>query len=136
MKSYKIFVVVAALMGALGISAGAARAQGPATPIETVAPIVVGPVISAVTKPLHAKGNSWLRAEVVHFDSNSIVVREQGNDMAIHTLTYTAELQSKMQALAGRGGYQYGDRVKILLQSTQTGELVALKIHGKPSKPL
>lgn len=135
MKNYKILVVTVALVGALGVSAGAARAQGPATPIETVAPILVGPVISAVTKPLRANG-TWLRAEVVHFDANSIVVREQGNDMAIHTLTYTAELQSKMQALAGRGGYQYGDRVKILLQSTQTGELVALKIHGKPSKPL
>lgn len=135
MKSYKIFVVVAALMGTLGLSARSARAQGPATPIETVAPIVVGPVISAVTKQHHANG-SWLRAEVVHFDANSIVVREQGNDMAIHTFNFTPELQGKMQALAGRGGYQYGDRVKILLQSTQTGELVALKIHGKPSKPL
>jgi hypothetical protein len=135
MKSYKIFIIVAALVGALGVSAGSARAQGVATPVETVAPIVVGPVIAAVTKPHHVNGN-WLRAEVVHFDSNSIVVREQGNDMAIHTFTYTPELQGKMQALAGRGGYQYGDRVKILLESTQTGQLVALKIHGKPSKPL
>jgi hypothetical protein len=37
-----------------------------------------------------------------------------------------------MQALLDKGGYEYGDQVKILIQPGQT---VALEIHGKPSKP-
>jgi hypothetical protein len=38
-----------------------------------------------------------------------------------------------MQALLDKGGYQYGDKVNILYQS---GGTVALRIHGKPSKPI
>jgi hypothetical protein len=36
-----------------------------------------------------------------------------------------------METLEGKGGYQYGDQVKILYQP---GQAVALEIHGKPSK--
>ena len=38
-----------------------------------------------------------------------------------------------MQAVLDKGGFQYGDKVNILFQPGQT---VALRIHGKPSKPL
>jgi hypothetical protein len=73
----------------------------------------------------------WLKAEVVHADRNSMVVREQGNNLAIHTFTYGASLKPLMEAIADQGGFQSGDRVKILYKQGQT---VALKIHGKPSK--
>lgn len=73
----------------------------------------------------------WLKAEVIHADRNSMVVREQGNDLAIHTFTYSPDLKTRMEAIADSGGYQTGDKVKILYKQGQT---VALKIHGKPSK--
>ena len=77
-----------------------------------------------------AKG-SWLKGEVVRADANSIIVREQDNGMMIHTFTYTPEVQAQMQKLVDQGGYQYGDKVRILYQQGQT---VALKVRGKPSK--
>lgn len=80
----------------------------------------------------NAKGN-WLKAEVIHADSNSIIVREQDNGMMIHTFTYTPDLQPQMQKLMDQGGYQYGDKVRILYQHGQT---VALKVRGKPSRPI
>ena len=80
-----------------------------------------------------AAKESWLKAEVIHADANSIIVREQANGMMVHTFTYTAELKPQMQKLLDQGGYQYGDKVRILYQNGQT---VALKVRGKPSKPL
>jgi hypothetical protein len=38
-----------------------------------------------------------------------------------------------MQAMLDKGGFQYGDKVSILYMPGQT---VALRIVGKPSKPL
>jgi hypothetical protein len=38
-----------------------------------------------------------------------------------------------MQAILDHGGFQYGDKVGILYMPGQT---VALRIAGKPSKPL
>jgi hypothetical protein len=73
----------------------------------------------------------WLKAEVVHADRNTIVVREEGNHLAIHTFTYGPALKDRMEAIADQGGFQSGDRVKILYKQGQT---VALKIHGKPTK--
>jgi hypothetical protein len=121
MKRYRILAVWFALAFALAIPGGLARAQ-------------VGPVVANAgsTASPKAKGN-WLKAEVIHFDSNSIIVRDEANARVIHTFTYAPRLKDKMQQLSDRGGYQYGDKVKILFQPGQT---VALKIVGKPSKPL
>lgn len=79
-----------------------------------------------------ANGN-WLKAEVIRADANSIIVREQDNGMMIHTFTYAPGVQAQMQKLLDQGGYQYGDKVKILYQPGQT---VALRLRGKPSKAL
>ena len=51
--------------------------------------------------------------------------------MMIHTFTYTPALQAQMAKLVQQGGYQYGDKVKILHQPGQT---VALRLAGAPSK--
>ena len=79
------------------------------------------------------KIQNWLKAEVVHADSNSIIVREQQNGMAIHTFNFSPEMRDQMQAILDQGGFQYGDKISILYMPGQT---VALRIHGKPSKPL
>jgi len=131
MKTLKIFAVPFAAAAALAVSSVPARAQGPVTAAEVAAPVVVK-TIEAVASKKTPKGD-WLKGEVIHFDANSVIVREAVNERAIHTFTYAPELKDRMQQLEDAGGYQYGDKVKILHQSGQT---VALKIVGKPSKPL
>ena len=131
MKRSRIIAASFALGAALAISANPARAQDPVTTAAVAAPIVSKAISSVVSKK-NPKG-TWLKAEVIHFDSNSVIVREETNERMIHTFTYAAQLKDKMQQISDRGGYQYGDKVKILFQPGQT---VALKIVGKPSKPL
>jgi hypothetical protein len=130
MKNYKIFAASCVLAAGLAISAGPARAQvGEAV----VAAPIITKVISTVAPKGTPKGTSWLKAEVIYAGANSIVVREQANELMIHSFTFAPELKDKMQATLDKGGYQYGDKVNILYQPGQT---VALRIHGKPSKPL
>jgi len=93
----------------------------------------VGTAISVQTPPIHRKGVVWLKAEILHADARSMMVREQGNQLSIHTFTYADDIQGRMEQISEAGGYQYGDRVKIMYQP---GQLVALKVRGKPSKPL
>ena len=127
---YRIFAALIAPAAALAISASPARAQAPAA-VAAAAPII-SEIISSVSAKPKPQGN-WLKAEVIHADSNTIIVREQSNGMMIHTFNFAPELKDKMQAILDHGGFQYGDKVSILFQPGQT---VALKIHGKPSKPL
>lgn len=90
---------------------------------------------NAVSSPVVVQQDSpkpiWLKAEVVHFDSNLIIVRESANERMIHTFTYGPRAQSDVQKALNNGGYQYGDIVKIRYMQGQT---VALAIHGKASK--
>ena len=136
MKNYKILAFSFALAAALAISASPARAQAEAAAAaagEAIAAPIVTKIIKAATPKGTPKDGNWLKAEVVHADANSIIVREQANGMAIHTFNFAPELRDKMQAMLDHGGFQYGDKVSILYMNGQT---IALKIHGKPSKPL
>ncbi len=119
MKSFSISLV--SLLMAIGLATAAVPAPAQVT---TSAPMVVK---QSTPKAV------WLKATVIHADSNSIMVREQASERSLHTFTYDAKIKNKMQAIEDNGGYQNGDKVKILYLPGQT---VALKIHGKPSKPL
>jgi hypothetical protein len=117
MKSYRIAVEIAAAMAlAMIFAAAPAVAQ-----VTTSAPVVV-----KQTTPK----SIWLKAKVVHADANTMVVREQGNELALHTFTYAENLQGPMRQISEAGGYQNGDKVKILYKQGQT---VALRIKGRPS---
>jgi len=117
MKNSKIAAGIAAALAFAVLCTGApAVAQ-----LATSTPVVV-----KQTSPKTV----WLKATVVHADGHSIVVREQGNDLALHTFTYSDNLQNAMQQISQAGGYQFGDKVKILYKQGQT---VALRIKGKPS---
>lgn len=131
MKTYRLFAVALALAAALAIPAGVARAQAAAAAAASVAAAPIIRVVRAVA-PKPKPDGDWLKADVIHFDSHAIIVREAANERMIHTFSYASALQPKMQALEDKGGYQYGDRVKILYHP---GATVALAIHGKPSKP-
>ncbi len=113
----------------LVIAAPPARAQliEPArTPISTDVntPVVVK------QRPARAV---WLKAEVIHSDRNTLIVREVGNEMAIHTFTFVDKAKDKIEQVQDAGGYQSGDHVRILWIP---GSSEALNIKGRPSKPI
>ena len=117
--------------GILSVFLGFSLATVPSqAQVSASAPIAVKKTSS---KSVISTQDTWLKGEVIHADANSIIVREQGDGMMIHTFTYTADLRPQMQKILDQGGYQYGDKVRILYQSGQT---VALKVRGKPSKPI
>jgi hypothetical protein len=144
MKNSKILGAIVALAALLGLSAGAARAQNTA-PMPTLNPMPTAPS-GARTAPIITRvfdkvtfrqptpeGSEWLKAEVIHADAVTLIVRERANGYAIHTFNFSTELQPKMQAMLDKGGFQYGDKVSILFMPGQT---VALRVHGKASKTL
>jgi hypothetical protein len=132
MKTFRIFAAGFVLAAGLAIPAGAARAQAAAAAAASAVEAPIARAIHAVLPKSTPPGDYWLKATVIHFDSRQIIVSEVGNERMIHTFTYASALQTKMQTIDDKGGYQYGDQVKILYQP---GQKVALEIHGKPSKP-
>jgi len=71
--------------------------------------------------------------EVLHMFIDTIQVRRVDNMREIHTFAYSDAIRNDMQTLFGQGGYQYGDKVKIVYQP---GAEIALRIKGRPSKPV
>jgi hypothetical protein len=110
-----------------------AAAQTPSSVIpivvDTAAPIVVNAV---KPKPLPA-GVVKFQGFVMNANTVQITVRSQGNDMALQTFALSPNAAAKMQQTIDRGGYQYGDKVTVIYN---TANQVALKIKGKPSRPL
>jgi len=71
--------------------------------------------------------------EVMHANPVAITVRSQENERLIRTFRYSPKVREEMQKIIDRGGYQYGDKVQIRYEE---GSDVALRIKGKPSKPI
>lgn len=118
------------LAAALGVSRAAAQ-----DPIVT--PIVAAeaaPIIVKTLKPA-PKNTGLVKFEgyVMHANVAQITVKADGNDMAIRTFTLSENVAAKMQQIVDKGGYQYGDKVKIFYDP-QT--LKVIKLKGKPSKSL
>lgn len=153
MKNYKIFAASFTAAAVLAVFAGPAKAQSvtlvtpnksttvpvvvptsPASAVSTVVAPVVTRVVDLVTlRHPTPEGSEWLKAEVIHADAVTLIVRERANTYAIHTFNFSSDLQPKMQAMLDKGGFQYGDRVSVLMMP---GKTVALRVHGKPSKSL
>ena len=125
MKTLRIFSALAALAVGVAFGTTPAKAQAdPVSPLNTSPPIVVK---QKAVKPI------WLKAEVIHADQLSLLVREEDNGMNIHTFTYSDKAREKMQAVLDAGGYQYGDKIRIRYMP---GKTEALDIQGDPSKPI
>jgi hypothetical protein len=120
MRKFRLLAVPAVLVAAMAISAGSARAQA----VDTSGSIVV---------KKNPPKKMWLKAEVVHADAVSIIVRERNKEMSVHTFTYSPVVKTWMEKVINQGGYQTGDKVRILYE---TGQTVALRIVGDPSKPI
>jgi hypothetical protein len=142
MKNSSIFAAVVALAALTALSAGTARAQNttptlnplPSAPSGArISPVITRVVDTVTFRHPIPEGSEWLKAEVIHADAVTLIVRERANGYAVHTFNFSTELQPKMQAMLDKGGFQYGDKVSILFMQGQT---VALRIHGKPSKSL
>jgi hypothetical protein len=101
--------------------------------LSASAQVTTAPVIKL--KPVHTQQAkpAKTRFEVLHMMTTGIQVRSLVNGLEIHTFTYSDQIRDAMQNLLNQGGYQYGDKVEI---QYQPGTEVALKIKGKPSKPL
>jgi hypothetical protein len=120
MKKFKILAFSAVVAAAIAVSAAPARAQQ----VDTSGSIVV---------KKNPPKKMWLKAEVVHADAVSIIVREQNKSLSIHTFTYSPLVKTWIEKVINQGGYQTGDKVRILYE---TGQTVALRIVGEPSKPI
>ena len=125
-------------LGAIGIIAFGtlatprARAQDPIlTPIivSEAAPIVV----NAVKPKPKPTGTVKFEGYVMHANLAEVTVRAKGDDLAIQTFALSQPVAAKMQQIIDKGGYQYGDKVTVYYDA-QTRQ--ALKIKGKPSRPL
>lgn len=118
----KIFALLLIAAFAFCAAAGSTHAQEAASPA-----IIIKSSPPATPKPVKT------RFEVLHMFMNSIQVRSMVNGIEVHTFVYSDQIRDRMQALVAEGGYQYGDKVTIWYQQ---GSDIALKIKGKPSKPL
>lgn len=73
------------------------------------------------------------KGEVLSCNNHQMMVRSQENERIVRTFSYTPEVREKIQKIIDAGGYQYGDRVTIEHDAQSD---VAVKIKGKPSKPI
>ena len=126
--------LAAGFAGMLSCAAMPAAAQTPASTlipiaVDTAVPIVVNAI---KPKPLPA-GIVKFEGYVMSANTAQITVRAKGNDLAIQTFALSKGASEKMQETIDKGGYQYGDKVTVLYN---TSNVVAVKIKGKPSRGL
>jgi hypothetical protein len=100
-----------------------------------ITPIVVDTAVPIVVKALKPKPSKWAKFEgtVMHANIVQITARAKGNDLAIQTFPLSEQVAAKMQQIVDKGGYQYGDKVKIFYDPAT---MKAMNIKGKPSKPI
>jgi hypothetical protein len=125
---------VAALVMAAAFSAPV-RAQVPVP--EVVKPVVIDtavPIIVNTVKPKSkTAGLGKFEGYVMNANTAQITVRARGNDMSLQTFALSERASTEMQTVVDKGGYQYGDKVTVYYDPTS---LKALKVKGKPSRPL
>jgi hypothetical protein len=97
--------------------------------VDTAAPIVINAI---KPKPLPA-GIVKFEGTVMNANTTQITVRSKANELALQTFALSQGASAQMQQIIDKGGYQYGDKVTVLYN---TSNLVAVKVKGKPSRPL
>jgi hypothetical protein len=127
----QIACVSALLLGTMGVSR--ALAQDPIVTGPIIASEAAPIIISAVKPKPKPTGLAKFEGTVMHANSVQITLRAMGNDLAIQTFPLSEAASAKMQQIIDRGGYQYGDKVKLEYDPTS---LKVVKFKGKPSKSL
>ena len=132
-KALEIAGLLALGIMALGtMTAPRAQAQDP-----VLTPIIVSEAVPIVVNAVKPKpmltGTVKFEGYVMHANVAEVTVRAKGDDLAIQTFALSQPVAAKMQQIIDKGGYQYGDKVTVYYDA-QTRQ--ALKIKGKPSRPL
>jgi hypothetical protein len=129
----KIAGLSAAALVMTGIFSAPGRAQVP----EVVKPVIIDTAVPIIVNTIKPKsktaGLGRFDGYVMHANTIQITVRAKGNDMSLQTFALSERASSEMQTIVDRGGYQYGDKVTVYYDPTS---LKALKVKGKPSRPL
>lgn len=122
-----------AAMVVAGLCGAPVRAQVP----ELVKPVIVDTAVPIIVNTIKPKsktaGLGKFEGYVTQANTAQITVRAKGNDLGLETFTLSQQVSAKMQVIIDKGGYQYGDKVTVYYDPTTKK---ALKITGKPSKPL
>jgi hypothetical protein len=131
-------VLSVAGIGALGlITLGTVATPRSAAQDPILTPVIAGEVAPIVVRAVQPKqktaGMQKFEGYVLHANIAQVTVKAKGNDMAIQTFALSQEVAAKMQKIIDKGGYQYGDKITVYYDP-QTRQ--ALKIKGKPSRPL
>ncbi len=129
-KILQIAGVSIVFLGTMGISRAAA--QDPVlTPIivDEAAPII----INAVKPKPKFTGLAKFEGYVMHANTVQVTVKALGNDMSVQTFPLSEVASAKMQQIIDKGGYQYGDKIKL---EYDPQSLRVVKFKGKPSKAL
>jgi lipopolysaccharide export system protein LptA len=99
------------------------------------APALVAQVETA--KPIKVKAPKVklekFKGQVVHFSATQMTVQSTENTYFVRTFKFSGKVAEQMQKIADRGGFQPGDTVEVHFEP---GSDVAVRVKGKPSKPL
>jgi hypothetical protein len=129
----KIAVLSAAALVAAGVFSTPVRAQLP----EIIKPVVIDTAVPIIVNTIKPKsktdGLGKFEGYVMHANTAQITVRARGNDMSMQSFALSERASAEMQTIVDKGGYQYGDKVTVYYDQTS---LKALKVKGKPSRPL
>jgi hypothetical protein len=129
----KIAGLGAAALVMTGVFSAPVRAQAS----EVVKPVIVDTAVPIIVNTIKPKpkyvGLGKFEGYVMHANTVQITVRAKGNDMSLQTFPLSERASAEMQTVVDRGGYQYGDKVTVYYDPTS---LKALKVKGKPSRPL
>ena len=121
----------ALLLGTMGVSRATGQDPIVTAPIilDTAAPIIIN-AIKPKPKPT---GLAKFEGTVMHANIAQITLRARGNDLGIQTFPLSEAASTKMQQIIDKGGYQYGDKVKL---EYDPQSMRVVKFKGKPSKSL
>jgi hypothetical protein len=121
----------ALLLGTMGTSR--ALAQDPIVTGPIIASEAVPIIVSAVKPKPKPSGLSKFEGTVMQANSVQITLKAMGNDLSIQTFPLSQAASLKMQQIIDKGGYQYGDKVKL---EYDPQSMRVVKFKGKPSKSL
>lgn len=96
--------------------------------VSEAAPIVVNAI-----KPKPKPGTQKFQGYFLQANVAQVTVRAKDNEQSIQTFPLSPAAAAKMQQIIDNGGYQWGDKITVYYD-TQSHQ--ALKIKGKPSRPL
>ena len=106
----------------------AAAASAAATAVD-----VAKPIIAKQLKPKPKPSQLVFEGTFVHGNRAEITLRALHSEMDLRSFPLSPQVADAMQRIIDRGGFQYGDKVAVVYD-TSSG--VAQQIKGKPSKPL